>query len=191
MALSGLKLSVAVVAGTLALGVVPITPQQDVASAVSRASVTDTAGDRTQEARYLARIVELLDEGIANRVNLHLALRTRRSAEEYHQLLDEFRMRQLGFLLRLQDLQTPPRLIGFHESLRSAIVTQSAFYTAFVRAKVRDRNVGLDAMVGHPALHASGVDFQTAWEHVRRLHPALDGRTEAAIEGQLCWLDVI
>jgi hypothetical protein len=182
---------IALITGTLALGILPIAPRQDQASAVSRIPIVDIVEDRGVEQRYLTRVIELLHGAIANRVKMDFALRTRRPAEEYQRLLDEFRMRQLGFLLHLQELQPPPRLIRFHEGLRSAVVTQTSCYAAFVSAKMRDPNVNLDWMTGHPTLRATGDAIQAAFDHLRRLHPALDQHTEAALEGQLSWLDAI
>lgn len=186
-----LRFWIALITGTLALGVLPIPQEPHEAAAVSRIPVVEIFEDRSVETRYLTRVVELLDNAIANRVKLDLALRTRRPADEYQRLLDEFRMRQLGFLLHLQELQPAPRLISFHEGLRSAIVTQTSFYAAFVGAKMRDPNVNLDWMAGHPTLRATGDAIQAAFDHLRRLHPALDQHTEAALEGQLSWLDAI
>ena len=182
---------IAVIVGTLALGILPIAPRQDQAAAVSRVPMAGLVEDRDAERPYLTRVIELLDHAIANRVNLDSALRTRRSAEEYQGLLDEFRMRQLGFLLHLQELHPSPRLISFHEGLRSALITQTSFYAAFVDAKMRDPNVNVDWMAGHPTVRATGDAVQAAFDHLRRLHPALDQHTEAALEGQLSWLDAM
>ena len=159
--------------------------------AVGSGSAREQINPHYAENRYLAAVMELLEEGISNRVAFDRALRTRRGVHEYQELLNEFRSRQLGFLLKLRALETPPRLIPFHEQLRSAIVTQTAFYSALVAAKMRDPNVSVDWMSGHPALRASRDALQAAFEHLRRLHPALDLRTEARIEGQLSWLEVL
>src|SRR5687767_6430319 len=86
---------IALITGTLALGVLPIPARQDHAAAVSRIPVFDMVEDRSVETRYLKRVIELLDHAIANRVNLDVALRTRRPADEYQRLLGEFRVRQL------------------------------------------------------------------------------------------------
>lgn len=185
------KVTAALLAGTLALGVLPFTPGEDVASAVSRGSILEVTRDPGYEARYVTRMLEILDEGIANRVNLDLALRARRTAKEYEALFDDFRLRQQALLLNLQEVGTPPRFVAFDERLRAAIVTQAAFYAAFVRAKIRDASVEVDGMLDHPAFRASSLEFEAAREHVRRLKPALDRATEAAIADRLCWLDTI
>jgi hypothetical protein len=182
---------IAVIAGTLALGILPTAPRPNQAAAVSRVPMGDLLEDRTVERQYLTRVTELLENAIANRMKLDFALRTRRSADDYQRLLDEFRLRQLGFLLHLQELQPPPRLISFHEGLRSAVVTQTSFYAAFVSAKMRDPKVNLALMSGHPTLRATGDAIQATFDHLRRLHPAIDQHMEAALEGQLLWLDVM
>jgi hypothetical protein len=161
------------------------------ALALSSASVPERARPQYAESRYLTSLLALLDEGISNRIVFDRALRANRSAGEYRRLLDEFRSRQLGFLLKLRALETPPRLIPFHEQLRHAVVTQTAFYTALAGAKMRDPNVSVDWMAGHPALRATSDALQAAFEHIRRLHPAVDHRTEASLESQLSWLDVL
>ena len=191
MAMRGSKLTAALLAGTLALGILPFRPGEDVASAVGRASIIDATRDPGYEARYVTRMLEILDEGIANRVNFDLALRTHRTAKEYETLFDDFRMRQQAVLLNLQEVGTPPRFVAFDERLRAAIVTQAAFYAAFVRAKIRNASIEVNAMLDHPAFRASSLEFEAARDHVRRLKPALDGPTEAAIDDRLCWLDTI
>jgi len=162
-----------------------------VASAIGTAPFRDRGGERQDEPVYLAAITDLLDEAILNRANLEHALRARRPAAEYRQHLDEFRAGQLGFLLKLERLAVPARLIPFHERLRAATLRQVAFYAAFVSAKTRDARVELDQMLGHPELHAAAGDLQAALDHLRRLHPAIDHRLEATIEGRLVWFDVM
>ena len=156
---------------------------------------THAMGNRTiehyGEDRYLGEVMDLLEEAIATRVTFDRALRVDRPAAEYQPLLDEFRSRQLSLLLRLRALDTPPRLIPFHEQLRSAIVTQTRFYSALVAAKIRDPHVNVEWMAGHPALRASSDALRAAFEHLRRLHPAISIRLEAVIESQLSWLEVI
>lgn len=162
-----------------------------VASAVGTASFRDRGGERQDEPVYLAGVTDLLDEAIANRANLERALRAKRPVAEYRQHLDEFRASQLGFLLKLERLAVPARLIPFHERLRTATLRQIAFYAAFVKAKTRDASIELDQMLGHPELNAATGDLQAALDHLRRLHPAIDHRLEATIEGRLVWFDVM
>ena len=183
------RIGIALVVGTLALGVLPIPPQQPMASAVPRVSVLETFDDRGLEQRYLNRVIELLDAAVANRVKLDRALRMRRSPAEYRWLLDEFRERQLGLLLHLHELQAPPRMFVFQEGIRAAVIAQTAFYTAFVAEKIRDPKTNLDDMIGHPALRASNAALRAAFDQIRRLHPAIDQRTESTIESQISWLE--
>lgn len=156
---------------------------------------TNAIGDRTiahyAEDRYLAQVMELLEDGIATRITFDRALRVRRPAAEYQQLLDEYRSRQLGLLLKLRYLDTPPRLIPFHEQLRSAIITQTRFYSALVTAKMRDPQVNLDWMAGHPALRASSDALKAAFDHIRRLRPGTNVRLEGVLQSQLSWLEAI
>ena len=166
-------------------------PRIERAAAVGTTPVGETVVARHDEPRYLAGVAELLDEAISNRVNLDRALRTRRAAAEYRRLLDDFRSRQLGFLVALERLEPPARLILFHERLRAATHEQIAFYAAFVAAKARDASIDLDRMLEHPALRASSADIRAASEHLRRLYPSVDGRAEAAIEARLVWFEIL
>ena len=160
-------------------------------AAVGTNAINDRAIAHYAEDRYLAQVMELLEEGIAARIVFDRALRVRRPAVEYQQLLEEFRARQLGLLLKLRYLDTPPRLIPFHEQLRAAIVTQTRFYSALVTAKMRDPQVNLDWLAGHPALRASSDALKAAFEHIRRLHPGINVRLENVIQSQLSWLEAI
>lgn len=187
-----------VVAAALAAPVLMLSPDPYLELGSSAASAVGTApfrnggaGERQDEPVYFAGVTELLDEAIANRANLERALRARRPAAEYRQHLDDFRAGQLGFLLKLERLAVPARLIPFHERLRAATLRQIAFYAAFVNAKTRDPRVELDHMLGHPELNAATGDLQAALDHLHRLHPAIDQRLEATIEGRLVWFDVM
>jgi hypothetical protein len=168
-----------------------LTPRTQDASAVGTASLPEQVFARHDEGVYLERVTTLLDEAIARRVNLERALRARSSAAEYQRALDRFRSRQLDFVIMLDRLDVPPRLLPFHERLRAAATEQVRFYAAFVAAKTRDADLELGAMLDHPALRASHGDLRAAWDHVSRLHPALDRQVEAVLEGRLTWFDAI
>lgn len=189
---AGRRLMVGLVASAVAMPVFFLTPArvQD-ASAVGTVSLDERVFERHDEGLYLQRVTALLDEAIAHRVNLDRALRNRRPAAEYQRALDQFRSQQLGFVIMLGRLDVPPRLIPFHERLRAASIEQVRFYAAFVAAKTRDADVEVGTMLDHPALRASRGDLRAAWDHVSRLHPALDHQVEAVIEGRLTWFDVI
>lgn len=190
------RLFISVIAGALGFAVMTLSPEPFIelasnASAVGTMPRSESVVDRHNEPLYLERVTELLDQGISNRVNMDRALRSHHSAAEYRQLLEDFRARQLGFLMSLERLEPPARLILFHERLRAATFEQVAFYAAFVHAKMRDQSIDLDRMRQHPALRASNGDVRAAWDHVQRLYPGLDRRTETALEERLLWFDVI
>ena len=187
------RLTIALVAGAVTTPVFFLTPgpRTPDAAAVGTVSLHERVFERHDEGVYLERVTALLDEAIAHRVNLDRALRVRRPAAEYQRALDQFRSQQLSFLVMLERLDVPPRLIPFHERLRAASIEQARFYAAFVAAKMRDASVELGTMIDHPALRASHGDLRAAWDHVSRLHPALDRQVEAVIEGRLTWFDAI
>lgn len=152
---------------------------------------TGSAITAPDELAYFRELLNTLEAGIANRVNIDAALQGRRPPEVYRGVLEAYRQRQEGVLRALQTQAVPRRLAGLHAHVVAATEQQLAFYTAFAEAKASDPDLTLARMLGHPALRRTSQELLAAYGVVRRLYPALDRQAHEAITARLFWLTII
>jgi hypothetical protein len=147
--------------------------------------------DDHAELLYFDRLLDVLNSGISNRLNMDGVLASDRNPGEYPAIYAVYRERQLGVLADLGRLPVPARLQPVHARFLRATERQIEFYGAWAEARARNRAVGLAQMLGHPALRQTNEDLLTGWALIRQLYPQLDRETFNAIDMHLCAFDII
>jgi hypothetical protein len=147
--------------------------------------------DRHAELAYFHQLLELLDAGISNRLNIDGALAIRRPPDWYETVYDVYRRRQTDVLERLRGLAAPASLAPIHERVVRATERQIDFYGDFARAKAQDSTTSLGRLLTHPALKEQNEALHAAWDRVRQIYVDLDPETSQAIEQHFCGFDVI
>jgi hypothetical protein len=147
--------------------------------------------DDHAELLYFDRLLEALNSGISNRLNMDGVLASGRDPRQYRPIYAMYRERQMRVLADLGRLPVPDRLQSVHAHILRATEHQIEFYGAWAEARARDRSIGLAQMLGHPALRQANKELLTSWSTIRQLYPRLDGETSSAIEMHLCAFDVI
>ena len=147
--------------------------------------------DRHAELAYFHQLLELLDAGISNRLNIEGALAIRRAPERYEELYNLYRRRQEDVLARLRRLEAPAALAPIHDRVLRATERQIEFYGDFARAKAADPTTNLGRLLTHPALQEQNDALHAAWDRVRQIYVDLDPETSQAIEQHFCGFDII
>ncbi|HUK62736.1 MAG TPA: hypothetical protein VLV15_05360, partial [Dongiaceae bacterium] len=147
--------------------------------------------DVYEELRYFDQLMELLEMGITNRLNMEGVLVVDRPPARYTALYEVYRQRQGEVLDRMRQLAVPGRLQPVHEPIVRATERQIAFYGEFARAKTRDHTTDLRRMLAHPTLREQNEALHEAWARVNELYPDLDQPTHQTIYHHLCGFDTI
>ncbi|MEX2147154.1 MAG: hypothetical protein WED01_09105, partial [Candidatus Rokuibacteriota bacterium] len=147
--------------------------------------------DDHAELLYFDRLLDVLNSGISNRLNMDGVLASGRDPREYPGIYAAYRERQLNVLADLGRLPVPHRLQPVHARILRATESQIEFYGSWAEARALNRSIGLAQMLGHPALKQANGDLLAAWGLIRQIYPRLDGETSNAIEMHLCAFDII
>lgn len=151
-----------------------------------QATVTDP-----QELDYIYAWMDIVNDGIVNRLNMQDALIAERPSKEYEAVYEFFEYKQKGILYRLNKLTPPPRLDNFHALVLEAVASQIEFYEDYARRRSEDSGVTFNQLTGHPKLKDCDKNLWAAYYEFQRLYPNRDQATNNAIEQRLCWLDLV
>jgi hypothetical protein len=147
--------------------------------------------DNAEEIFYVSQVLELLEDAASNRMNMDTVLKTRRSGERYWKAFEIYQQKQYEFLGKLRVMTVPEPLKEFHGHIETAAEAQLEFYGAFVHEKAQNASIGLQDMLGHPALKICNQSLLSAFDFIQKHYPNLDMTTRQAVESRLCWFDVI
>ena len=144
-----------------------------------------------QELDYMYAWMDIVNDGIVNRLNMQDALIAERPSKEYSAVYEFFDYKQKGILYRLNKLTPPQRLEDFHALVIEAVTSQIEFYEDYARRRSEDSGVTLNQLTGHPKLKDCDKNLWAAYYEFQRLYPNRDQATNNAIEQRLCWLDLV
>ena len=153
--------------------------------------VKESGIDDASELLYLTQVLEILEEGASNRLNIEAVLRTKRSEENYWAAFGIYQRRQMGFINKLQLLSVPDSLKEFHENIQKAAEAQMAFYAGFTDEKVKNHSVQLKDRLNQSTLQVCNRKLLAAFEIFKKQYPLLDLQTREAVEKRLCWFDIV
>lgn len=144
-----------------------------------------------EELLYLTQLLKLLEDGASNRINMDAVLKTRRSEEAYWKAFQHYELKHAEFMSRFRLLSVPEGLKPFHQKIETAAMAQLEFYGAFTQEKIGNPSLDLDGMLHHPALQTSNRELLSAFDSFKQYYPELDTQSQQAVEGRICWFDVV
>jgi hypothetical protein len=153
--------------------------------------IKESTINNPDEMLYLTQVLRLLETGASNRMNIDAVLHTRRSEEKYWKAFGVYQEKHQEFLMKLRLLFVPESLREFHAKVETAAQAQLEFYAAFIQAKIQDPSLGLQGMLNHPALQTCNRELLSAFDGIQKQYPNLDAQSRQAIEGRLCWFDIV
>ena len=143
------------------------------------------------ELAYIQEWVEIANDGIVNRLNIHDALLVKRPGAEYLEAYAYFVERQSTMIARLQELAVPPRLNAFHTIVVEAMATQLSFYDDYARRKADNPSLEWASFLQNPILLKCNDQLWDAYHEFERIYPKRDTATNDAIANRLGWLDMV
>ncbi|MBL8013457.1 MAG: hypothetical protein JNN05_06365 [Candidatus Omnitrophica bacterium] len=144
-----------------------------------------------EELEYFYTWMDVINEGIVNRLNMNDALLSRRPAQEYVEIVAYFSDKQNDVIRRLRQMYPPDRLQKFHHLVIQAASDQIDFYDDFARQKFTNPSLNLKDLLEHPKLKSCDQQLWAAYYEFQRIYPNRDTATNNAIEQRLCWMDLI
>ena len=151
----------------------------------------DSSIDHIDELSYFREWMKIMEEGGANRLNIHKALSVQRPREEYLEIEKIYAEKQEIFFSQLNTLTPPDRLKSFHETVISAAQDQIVFWDEFVQKKYEKPKLQLGDVLNHPRLQDCNKKLWQSYYIFRDLYPQRDLKTNDAIEQRLCLFDLI
>jgi hypothetical protein len=153
--------------------------------------IKESVIDRQDELVYFQKWIEIMNDGVVNRLNMQEVLDTRRAPEDYTAVYQVFSAKQNDFLDRLSELEPPLQLEKFHRDILDATESQIAFYREYAERKSSDSSLKLGQLLENPRLKDTNELLWAAYHEFQHLYPNVDTATNNAIEQRLCWLDMI
>lgn len=142
-----------------------------------------------EEKNYFSKLMPLLEEGSANRVELSMFLKVSRSRTENETAFAGYLKKQRALIGRIHSVEVPSVLNEFHQKIVRAAQAQIVFYAEWSERK--NISQSFETMLRHPALQACHQEIAGAADLFRQLYPDADSATLLALEKRLSWFDII